>query len=406
MIDTKLIRQMYVKASTIIVMGLVFIFSLMRLEATTDSLKMGSERLDILLPLLKSKRVGLMINQSSIVGDQKTHLLDTLLSRGVEVRKIFVPEHGFRGNVDAGKRVRSDVDVKTGLPIVSLYGKYKRPTREMLDDIDVLLFDIQDVGLRFYTYISSMHYLMDAAAEYGKEVIVADRPNPNDFVDGPILEPDCRSFVGIHPIPIAHGLTVGELAQMINGERWLTSGDKHCRLIVIPMQGWKHRDPYSLPVPPSPNLPNDRSIELYPSLCIFEATIMSVGRGTDLPFTSVAYPHRSFGKYVYTPQPRKGADLNPRHKGRKCYGLDLRDYSLRRGQIDLRLLVEYYAIARSQGLELVNQTQMFSLLMGTKRILPMLRKGMTAEEIRATWLPQLEEYKVLRRKYLLYQDYK
>ncbi|MDY5858926.1 MAG: DUF1343 domain-containing protein [Porphyromonas sp.] len=367
---------------------------------------MGSERMDLLLPLLRGKRVGLMVNQSSVVGPRQTHLLDTLLSQGVSVRKVFVPEHGFRGNVDAGKRVRSDIDDKTGLPIVSLYGKHKRPTKAMLEDVDVLLFDIQDVGLRFYTYISSMHYLMDAAAEYGQEVVVADRPNPNDFIDGPILESDCRSFVGIHPIPIAHGLTVGELARMINGEGWLTSGKRQCKLSVIPITGWTHGQPYALPIPPSPNLPNSKSIELYPSLCIFEATIMSVGRGTDLPFRSVAYPHKAFGKYLYTPEPRRGADLNPKHKGRKCYGLDLRQHTMARGTIDLSLLVHYYNVARQQGLELVNQNQMFSLLMGNKRILPMLRSGKSAEEIRATWLPALEPYKLKRSQYLLYPDYK
>lgn len=379
---------------------------LLSLQSLIAQIRMGSERMELLLPLLRDKRVGLMVNQSSVVGPRQTHLLDTLLSQGVAISKIFVPEHGFRGNVDAGKRVRSDIDDKTGLPIVSLYGKHKRPTKAMLENVDVLLFDIQDVGLRFYTYISSMHYLMDAAAEYGQEVIVADRPNPNDFIDGPILEADCRSFVGIHPIPIAHGLTVGELARMINGEGWLTSGKRQCKLSVVPMTGWTHGQPYALPIPPSPNLPNSKSIELYPSLCIFEATIMSVGRGTDLPFQSISYPHKAFGKYLYIPEPRRGADLNPRHKGRKSYGIDLRQHSMEKGTIDLSLLVHYYSVAQRQGLELVNQNQMFSLLMGNKRILPMLRRGMSAQDIRATWLPALEHYKLKRSQYLLYPDYK
>lgn len=389
---------------TLVITGLVLAFTLPALWAS-EPLKMGSERMDILLPLLRNRRVGLMVNQSSRVGSSGTHLLDTLLSQGVRVQKIFVPEHGFRGRIDAGKRVRNDIDEQTGLPIISLYARNKRPTKQMLSDIDVLLFDIQDVGVRFYTYISSMHYLMDAAAEYDKEVIIADRPNPNDFVDGPILEAECRSFVGLHPIPIAHGLTVGELAKMINGEGWLMDGSRQCRLHVIPMLGWKHGDKYSLPVPPSPNLPTDKSIELYPSICIFEASIMSLGRGTDLPFVSVAYPHRAFGKRLYKPEPRLGADTNPRHRGKICYGIDLREHQLRQKQIDLSLLVEYYALAKAQGLELIDQTQMFYLLMGSKRILPMLRQGMSAEEIRLSWLPALEAYKAMRSKYLLYPDY-
>lgn len=384
---------------------LVACFFLVCFVGQASQLRMGSERMDLLLPLLKGKRVALMVNQSSLVGKQQTHLLDTLIAEGVQVSKVFVPEHGFRGKVDAGKSVRSDRDAKTGLPIVSLYGKTKRPTAQMLQDVDVILFDIQDVGVRFYTYISSMHYIMDAAAEYNKEVVVADRPNPNDFVDGPILEADCKSFVGVHPIPIAHGLTVGELAQMINGEKWLSKGKGRCKLSVVPMQGWKHGDSYSLPIAPSPNLQSDRAIELYPSICIFEATIMSVGRGTKLPFLSVAYPHSAFGKKLYTPKPVVGADTNPRHKGKICYGMDLREKDFPKRQISLDLLVHYYAVTQRHGLELVNQNQMFSLLMGNKRILKMLRAGASAEEIRASWLPALEGYKVMRQKYLLYPDY-
>lgn len=384
---------------------LLLSFSVILQLRAQNGLRMGSERMELLLPMLRGKRVGLMVNQSSLVGTAHTHLLDTLLSQNIDVKKIFVPEHGFRGQVDAGKYVRNDIDQRTGLPIVSLYGKRKRPTAEMLANVDVLLFDIQDVGVRFYTYISSMHYLMDAAAEYNKSVIVADRPNPNDFVDGPILEKDCKSFIGIHPIPIAHGLTVAELALMINGERWLDEGRKRCRLEVIPMEGWKHGQPYSLPIPPSPNLRTDKAIELYPSICIFEATIMSVGRGTDLAFSSLAYPHKTFGKKLYTPQPQKGADLNPKHKGKLCYGIDLSNHSSPDKKINLDWLVKYHKIAKQAGLNLVNQRQLFSLIMGSKRILPMLQNGKTSEEIRASWLPALEPYKELRRKYLLYPDY-
>lgn len=374
-------------------------------SALAQELRMGSDNIPQLQRLLEGKRVALMVNQSSVVGAKQTHLLDTLLSLGVQVKKVFVPEHGFRGNIDAGKRVNHGRDDKTGLPIVSLYGKQKRPSEAMLRDVDVVLFDLQDVGVRFYTYISSMHYIMDAAAEYGKQVIVCDRPNPNDFIDGPLLEADCKSFIGIHPIPIAHGLTVGELAKMINGERWL-SAQRVCQLEVVPMQGWQHGDAYSLPIPPSPNLQSDRAIELYPSICIFEATIMSVGRGTKLPFLSLSYPHASFGKKLYTPQPTRGADMKPRHQGRVCYGIDLRKHEIDTKQINLSELVRYYALAKKQGLELVDQRQMFSLLIGNKRILTMLRAGKSAEEIRASWLPSLEGYKTMRKKYLLYPDYK
>ena len=279
--------------------------------------------MELLLPTLQGKRVALMVNQSSLVGSTGTHLVDTLLSQGINIVRLFVPEHGLRGKVDAGKNVRSGVDEKTGLPVVSLYGQRKRPTPEMLADIDLLVFDLQDVGTRFYTYISSMHYLMEACAEEGKTFVVCDRPNPNDFIDGPILEPDCRSFIGVDPLPVAHGMTVGELALMIDGERWLRGGNT-CHVKVIPMAGWSHGDPYELPVRPSPNLPNSRSIELYPSLCFFEATIMSVGRGTSKPFQAIGYPDKRFGSIVYTPQIKLGEDSNPRHKGKLCYGTALR----------------------------------------------------------------------------------
>lgn len=389
----------------LLIYTLIFIYSFSELYPhTNSSLRLGCERMELLLPMLRGKRVGLMVNQSSVVGKSKTHLLDTLLSLQVDIRKIFVPEHGFRGNIDAGESVKSSVDKPTGLPIISLYGKEKRPNEQMLKDIDVLLFDIQDVGVRFYTYISSMHYLMEAASDYDKELIVTDRPNPNDFIDGPILEADCKSFIGLHPIPIAHGLTVAELALMINGESWLSNKSK-CRLQVIPMEGWRHGDPYTLPIPPSPNLRNDAAITLYPSLCIFEATIMSVGRGTDMPFTSLAYPHKSFGKALYTPDSRKGSALKPKHKSKLCYGIDLKDIPLAKGKIDLTLLVQYYTLAKNNGIELVDQTQLFSLLMGNKRILKMLRNGSSASDIRASWLPQLNGYKKLRQKYLLYSDY-
>ena len=365
----------------------------------------GAERMELLLPTLQGKRVALMVNQSSLVGSTGTHLVDTLLSQGVNIVRLFVPEHGLRGKVDAGKNVRSGVDEKTGLPVVSLYGQRKRPTPEMLADIDLLVFDLQDVGTRFYTYISSMHYLMEACAEEGKTFVVCDRPNPNDFIDGPILEPDCRSFIGVDPLPVAHGMTVGELALMIDGERWLRGGNT-CHVKVIPMAGWSHGDPYELPVRPSPNLPNSRSIELYPSLCFFEATIMSVGRGTSKPFQAIGYPDKRFGSIVYTPQIKLGEDSNPRHKGRLCYGTDYTSFSLPKRQIALGPLLDYYRKADSLGLQLINQRQLFDLLAGTKKLRQQLSSGLSEEEIRASWQAGLKDFQAKRARYLLYTDYR
>ena len=365
----------------------------------------GAERMELLLPTLQGKRVALMVNQSSLVGSTGTHLVDTLLSQGVNIVRLFVPEHGLRGKVDAGKNVRSGVDEKTGLPVVSLYGQRKRPTPEMLADIDLLVFDLQDVGTRFYTYISSMHYLMEACAEEGKTFVVCDRPNPNDFIDGPILEPDCRSFIGVDPLPVAHGLTVGELALMIDGERWLRGGNT-CHVKVIPMVGWSHGDPYELPVRPSPNLPNSRSIELYPSLCFFEATIMSVGRGTSKPFQAIGYPDKRFGSIVYTPQIKLGEDSNPRHKGKLCYGTDYTSVSLPKRQIALGPLLDYYRKADSLGLQLINQRQLFDLLAGTKKLRQQLSSGLSEEEIRASWQAGLKAFQAKRARYLLYTDYR
>ena len=376
-----------------------------RAQKLPPPVTVGAERMELLLPTLQGKRVALMVNQSSLVGSTGTHLVDTLLSQGVNIVRLFVPEHGLRGKVDAGKNVRSGVDEKTGLPVVSLYGQRKRPTPEMLADIDLLVFDLQDVGTRFYTYISSMHYLMEACAEEGKTFVVCDRPNPNDFIDGPILEPDCRSFIGVDPLPVAHGMTVGELALMIDGERWLRGGNT-CHVKVIPMAGWSHGDPYELPVRPSPNLPNSRSIELYPSLCFFEATIMSVGRGTSKPFQAIGYPDKRFGSIVYTPQIKIGEDSNPRHKGRLCYGTDYTSVSLPKRQIALGPLLDYYRKADSLGLQLINQRQLFDLLAGTKKLRQQLSSGLSEEEIRASWQAGLKDFQAKRARYLLYTDYR
>ncbi len=368
-----------------------------------QSVVVGAERTEELLPLLRGKAVALVANATSIVGPEREHLLDNLLRHGVQIMKVLGPEHGFRGDADAGATVRDDRDMKTGIPIVSLYGNNKKPTKGMLRDVDVVLFDMQDVGTRFFTYISTLHYVMEACAEQGKKLIVTDRPNPNDNIDGPILQPDCRSFVGLDPLPVLHGLTIGELAQMINGERWLVKKSDKCDLTVIPMTGWKHGQPYILPVKPSPNLPTPQAIAWYPSLCLFEGTIMSIGRGTTFPFEVLGYHNENFGDFTFTPRPIRGMDSNPLYKGRVCHGIDLRRVEAPKG-FSLNLLIHFYRIAREEGLRFINRRQTFNILAGTKELALQIEKGMSEEEIRATWQPGLKKYRKMRQKYLLYPD--
>ena len=365
-----------------------------------NEVKTGADQLDILLPLLNNKRVALIINQTSTLANG-THLLDTLLSKDVIITKIFAPEHGFRGDADAGETVVNGKDKKTGIEIFSLYGNRKKPSKEQLSDVDILIFDIQDVGTRFYTYISTMHYVMEASAENRKECIILDRPNPNDHIDGPILESKYKSFVGIHPIPVLHGLTVGELAQMINGERWLKNGIK-CNLKIIPITGWKHGQPYSLPVKPSPNLPNDQSIKLYPSLCFFEATNISVGRGTLFPFQVVGFPNPKFGQFTFTPKPLPGFDKNPLQKNKLCYGFDLRTAKTD-GRINLEYLIGFYKKS-GQGALFFKSPNFMDNLAGTSTLREQILKGMNEKEIRESWKKGLDSYKTTRKKYLLYID--
>lgn len=365
-------------------------------------LRTGAEQTEKLIPLLKDKRVALVVNHTSIVGKTQTHLLDTLVSLGVNVKKVFAPEHGFRGNADAGETVRNGRDVKSGLPILSLYGKNKKPTAAQLADVDVVVFDIQDVGARFYTYISTMHYVMEACAENNKTLIVTDRPNPCDYVDGPIREAQKKSFVGMHPIPVLHGCTIGELAQMINGEGWLNEGLK-CKLIVLPIKGWKHGQAYSLPVKPSPNLPNDQAIALYASLCPFEGTSVSVGRGTYMPFQVIGSPHIKGFPYSFTPQSLDGFDKNPLHKGRSCNGLDLRKVEAPKG-LSLQYVIDMYKAYQRQGKtqEFFSRASWFDQLMGTNSVRLQIMEGKDEATIRAGWEKALEDYRNMRRKYLLY----
>ena len=378
--------------------------SIESVDGNTVNIIMGADRIDIIKSLTQDKRVGLIANQTSVLQDG-THLLDAMLREGINIKKVFAPEHGFRGIDDAGASIKNSNDIKTGIPIVSIYGKNNKPTDSQLSDIDILIFDIQDVGTRFYTYISTMHYAMEACAENYVEFVVLDRPNPNDYVDGPVRQQGFSSFVGVDPIPILHGLTVGELARMINGEGWISTGKKSCRLHVVPMLNWSHGEPYSLPIKPSPNLPNDIAIELYPSLCFFEGTNISVGRGTTFPFQVLGAPDKKYGEFEFTPQPIKGMDSNPMYRGKICYGSDLRNGSFE-GGLSLRFVLNFFKKSGYNEKVFFTRPEWFDLLAGTDALRKQIIKGLSEEEIRKSWKSDLDAYKKIRRKYLIYDDYK
>ncbi len=357
----------------------------------------GAEQMDQYLPKLAGKSVALLINHTSLVND--THLLDTLLSSGVEVVKIFAPEHGFRGDLANGEQVDDGFDQKTGLPLISLYGKNKKPTKEQLEGIDVVIYDIQDVGARFYTYISSMHYMMEACGENGISFLIFDRPNPNaHYVDGPVLEIEKASFVGIHPIPIVYGMTVGELALMIKGEGWIKQSET-LDLQVIHLKNWTRDSSYILPVSPSPNLPNSQAISLYPSLCLFEGTHVSMGRGTDFPFQAVGYPDPAFGAFEFTPRSIPGVSKYPPHKNKICYGYDLRSVP-QPNRIDLSYLIQFYNQSNQKD-DFFNA--FFTNLAGTKTLREQIEDGWTEEEIRASWESDLVAFESKRKSYLIYK---
>ena len=357
----------------------------------------GAERISEYLPLLKGRKVGLLVNHTSLIGD--THLLDTLLSLDAAVKKIYSPEHGFRGKADAGEQVDNAIDTKTSLPIISLYGKHKKPTREDLTGIDVVIFDSQDVGARFFTYFSTMQYMMEACAENGVQMIVLDRPNPNGhYVDGPVLEMENKSFVGMNPVPIVFGLTAGEYAQMIVGENWISQAEE-LNLTVIEMEGWDHSTPYSLTTKPSPNLPNDQSIALYPSLCLFEGTNVSVGRGTLMPFQIIGFPDSTFGEFVFTPISIDGMSKYPPYEGEKCFGLDLRNAKVK-PQLDLSYLIDFYTKSPNKA-EFFNSY--FVKLAGTAQLQQQIEDGWTEVQIRKSWQVGLKDFKEKRKRYLLYE---
>ncbi|RGR95813.1 exo-beta-N-acetylmuramidase NamZ domain-containing protein [Phocaeicola coprocola] len=383
----------------------LFICWLAVLQATAQ-VKNGADRLEELFPLLENKRISLVVNQTSLV--QNVHLLDTLYNKGVHITQVFAPEHGFRGDADAGEFIKNGKDYRTQVPIISLYGKNKKPQPSQLQQTDIMIFDIQDVGARFYTYISTMFYVMQACAENNKELIILDRPNPCDYVDGPVLDMKYKSFVGILPIPILHGCTIGELAQMINGEGWL-GNNLQCPLKVITIEDWKHGQPYSLPVKPSPNLPNDQAIALYPSLCPFEGTSVSVGRGTDFPFQIIGSPTTKNLKFRFMPHSMKGSDKHPLHQDTYCYGLNLSSEKNIPKGFSLQYVIQFYNyfqnLTKHAEKEFFTRPHWFDLLMGTNQVRLDILKDKSEEQIRSAWQKKLNQYKEIRKKYLLYEDY-
>jgi len=374
--------------------------------SSSDSVIVGAARVDVYAPLLRDQRVALLSNQTGMVGDQ--HTLDVMLAQGLDVKLIFSPEHGFRGTADAGEQVNSSVDEKTGVRIASLYdGKSHIPSKATMDSIDVIVVDIQDVGLRFYTYYVTMINLMEAAAKYDKTVVVLDRPNPNGmYVDGPILDMKLRSGVGRLPIPIVHGMTLGELAQMANSEGWLEDS-VNVDLKVVKCLNYTHQTRYQLPIAPSPNLPNMHAIYLYPSMCYFEGTMVSLGRGTDWPFQVYGHPDMTNRDFTFTPTSRAGAKTPPQ-QDKLCHGVDLRkldDEAIIAKGIDLSYVIDAYRDLTSHGKTFfLKDARFFDLLMGNTGVRKMIEQGKTAEEIKASWADDVARFKEQRRRYLLYDE--
>ena len=366
-------------------------------ESTTATIKTGADNFEKYFPLLKNKKVGIITNQTGILSN-KTHLVDFLLEKKIAVQTIFAPEHGFRGTADAGEHVVDGKDQKTGLPIISLYGDNKKPKPAQLVGIDIMVFDLQDVGARFYTYISSLHYVMEACAENGVPLIILDRPNPNGrIVDGPLLEKEFTSFVGMHPIPLLHGMTIGEYGQMINGEKWLKEGVQ-CKLTVIPCSDYKREMDYSILAKPSPNLPNDQSINLYASLCLFEGTNVSMGRGTEKQFQIYGSPFLTKTNFSFTPKPNFGAK-DPLYNGKECFGEDLTAYP-KLNRLELKWLLKAYQNT-SDKTKFFNA--FFTKLAGTKKLQQQIESGISEEKIRESWKNDLESFKKMRTKYLIYK---
>jgi uncharacterized protein YbbC (DUF1343 family) len=386
----------------ILIIGVLLVSAVLGQVQFSTQVKTGADQTETYVPYLAGKRVAIVGNQSSQI--KGSHLVDTLLNSGISIVKVFCPEHGFRGTADAGETINDGIDEISGLPLISLYGKHKKPSKADMQNVDMVVFDIQDVGVRFYTYISTLHYVMEACAENYIPLLVLDRPNPNGFyVDGPVLDTAARSFVGMHPVPLVHGMTIGEYALMINGQKWLED-ELQCNLSVIPCKNYDHSILYELPVNPSPNLPNSTSVLLYPSLGLFEGTVVSVGRGTGFPFQVFGHPDYKKGKFEFTPESKPGAK-QPKFKGVICKGENLQNYSIQELRDEKRIDLSYLLTAY-KGLE--RKTDFFNSyfyrLAGSSILQKQIEQGLSEEEIRTSWQQDLTVFKKIRSKYLLYQD--
>tara|TARA_X000000368_G_scaffold329051_1_gene266127 strand:+ start:2347 stop:3507 length:1161 start_codon:yes stop_codon:yes gene_type:complete len=365
------------------------------------NVKVGSERMNEYIEKISDKSVGLLVNHSSTVSE--THLIDTLITRNINISKIFSPEHGFTGNIERGKTVNEDTLVINDkiIPIISMYGKSRIPSKESMMGLDIVIFDIQDVGARFYTYISAMHNMMNICGELGISFIVLDRPNPNSgYIDGPVLEMEYQSYIGMHEIPIVHALTVGELALMIKGEKWIENSEK-LDLEIIKVEGWDHTKEFELPVRPSPNLPNQQSILLYPSLCLFEQTSVSIGRGTPFPFQVIGHPNYNDKSFSFTPV-SVDEEKKPKHKGNESYGIDLREIKVKK-ELNIKYLINFYNKLKDNDSEFFGKY--FYRIAGNKKLENQIKNGISEKEIRYSWKIELSQYKEKRKKYLLYKDF-
>ena len=373
-----------------------FVFSYQNSE-----IKVGSEKMNEYLNKISNKSVGLLVNHSSSVSS--THLIDTLISKNINIKKIFSPEHGFTGNIERGKKVNGDtliIDNKI-IPIISMYGKSRIPTKESMKGLDIVIFDIQDVGTRFYTYISAMHNMMNICAELGVSLMVLDRPNPNSgYIDGPVLDMEYQSYIGMHEIPIVHALTVGELAMMIKGEKWIRNSEK-LKLSVIKIDNWDHNKEYKLPIRPSPNLPNQQSILLYPSLCLFEQTIVSIGRGTPYPFQVIGHPNYDNKSFSFTPK-SVTEESKPKLENEKCFGIDLKKIKVKK-ELNIKYLIDFYNRLKSTNSDFFGKY--FYRIAGNKILENQIKDGISEREIRLSWKADIDKYKKIRKKYLLYKDF-
>ena len=394
------------KNFVVIVLMLFAINQKYKAQNTKNDFKTGADQPEKYLPLLKNKRVGVVTNQTGLITEtngKTISIVDFLKEKGINIKKIFVPEHGFRGTADAGEQIKNGIDTKTALPIVSLYHKNKKPTAEQMKDIEVVLFDLQDVGVRFYTYISTLTYVMEAAAENGVEVIVLDRPNPHDgYIDGPVLRPKWTSFVGLHPVPVVYGLTIGEYGKMVNGEKWLKN-KVQAKYTLIPMQGYSKQKRYPILEKPSPNLQNDKAVNLYPSLCFFEGTNVSVGRGTDLPFQIYGSPWIINASYRFTPKPSFGAK-NPFLNGQECFGENLSGYDKDLRELNLEWVLHAYKNYKNPKEGFFLKNLWFDTLAGTDELRKQIVAGKSAQEIRNSWKKDLEAFQKIRAKYIFYKD--